>query len=300
MKIIRVFPRRTSFTPTDDYAFIGEPPMMRPEAELVHISATFTWDKLRAEYLAQAWGQYYDIELGGPAYDDPCDGFESGKYVRQGVTFTSRGCNSQCPWCLAWKREGKLKELLITTGNIIQDNNLFQCSKGHIAQVFEMLKGQRFIQFSGGLDARLITDEITEALRTLRVCQIFLACDIREAIRPLRRAIKKIGLPRGKVRCYVLLKFNPTETISDATERMIEVWEAGAMPFAQLYQPPDRWIDYPKKWRHFARIWSRPAAMKAVFKEFIKEVGYGCFYHSFRHRYGGGRYSRYLDNSRRH
>jgi hypothetical protein len=43
--VIRVFPRRTSLTPTDEYAFVGEPPMLRPEADEVHVSCTFTWDK---------------------------------------------------------------------------------------------------------------------------------------------------------------------------------------------------------------------------------------------------------------
>ena len=33
MKIIRVFPRRTSLTPVDDMAFVGNPPMLRPEAD---------------------------------------------------------------------------------------------------------------------------------------------------------------------------------------------------------------------------------------------------------------------------
>lgn len=30
MRIIRVFPRRTSMTPRDDYAFVGDPPLMLP------------------------------------------------------------------------------------------------------------------------------------------------------------------------------------------------------------------------------------------------------------------------------
>ncbi len=94
--------------------------------------------------------------------------------------------------------------------------------------------------------------------------RIFFIFDTKEGIRPLRQAVKLLALPRAKVRCFVLLKFNSNEMISEATERMIEVWNAGAMPFAQLYQPADRWINYPVEWRGFARTWSRPAAMKAV------------------------------------
>lgn len=263
--IIRVFPRRNSFTPQDDYAFVGDPPLIRPQAVEVHVDCTFTWDIPKAKRLAQAWGQYYPVKLGGCAFDDPCNGFMPGLYVKQGVTFTSRGCNNQCPWCLVHKREGKLRELPIVEGNIIQDNNFLQCNKDHRAKVFNMLQTQHGIQFSGGLDARLITDLIADDIRSLKINQLFLACDTESALKPLRRAIKKLQMPRDKVRCYVLLAFNK-ETISKAQERLVNVWNAGAMPFAQLYQPPDHLIKYSKEWRDLARTWSRPAAMKALNK----------------------------------
>ncbi len=44
MRLIRVFPRRTSLTPTDSMSFIGDPPTILPEADEVHVSVTFTWD----------------------------------------------------------------------------------------------------------------------------------------------------------------------------------------------------------------------------------------------------------------
>jgi len=53
-RIIRVFPRRTSFTPVDELAFVGDPPLERPAADEVHVSCTFTWDRPRAEYLKLA------------------------------------------------------------------------------------------------------------------------------------------------------------------------------------------------------------------------------------------------------
>lgn len=252
-------------TPVDGFAFTGDPPMLRPEAGEVHISVAFTWDKSKAERLRGAWGQYYRVvKLGGPAFDDPGNSFTPGLYVRNGIAFTSRGCNFECPWCLVPKREGKLRLLEIQPGNIIQDNNLLQCPSSHIQKVFAMLKRQSAVEFKGGLDSRLLTDDIAEELRTLRIRQVFFSCDTKEAIQPLSQALKRLGLPRQKVRCYVLVKFNPNETISEATERMLQVWKAGAMPFVQLYQPPDKWIDYPQEWRYFARTWSRPAAMKQV------------------------------------
>jgi len=248
-------------TPTDEYAFVGDPPMFLPEADECHIDCTFTWDKPKAERLAKAWGQYYKVKLGGCAYDDPCDGFMPGMYVCKGVVFTSRGCNNQCPWCLAWKREGKWRPLPIIEGNNIQDNNVLQ-GKAHFEKVVEMLKGQRHIQFGGGLDARLITDKVADQIRSLRIYQVFLAADTKQSLCPLERAIKHLGLSRNKVRCYALLAFNG-ESMSDGIERLKAIYDLGAIPFAQLYQPPDKKIEYSKEWRDLARTWARPAGTKA-------------------------------------
>jgi len=251
-------------TPIDDYAFVGEPPLIRPEADEVHVSCSFTWDLPKARELVQAWGQYYPlVKIGGMKCENGV--FEPGKYIKEGATFTSRGCNNQCPWCLVPEREGKLREIEIKAGTLVQDNNLLQCSKAHIGRVFEMLRGQRGVQFTGGLDARLLTGAIAEDMRGLRIQQVFFAADTRESLRYLGKAVAKLALPRDRVRCYVLLAFNG-ETISDATERLEAVWDIGAMPFAQLYQPPDCYIRYPKEWRDLARTWSRPAAMKSHMK----------------------------------
>jgi hypothetical protein len=88
-----------------------------------------------------------------------------------------------------------------------------------------------------------------------------MAADTKESLLSLEKAIKKLkGFSRRQLRCYVLIGFN-NEKIDQARERLEAVWQIGAMPFAQLYQPPDRYIRYSKEWRDLAREWSRPAAM---------------------------------------
>ena len=54
-KILRVFPRKTSYTPDDELAFVGMPTMFIPEHDEIHISCTFTWDKELCENLAYQW-----------------------------------------------------------------------------------------------------------------------------------------------------------------------------------------------------------------------------------------------------
>jgi hypothetical protein len=253
-------------TPTDDYAFVGGPPLLRPAADLVHISCTFTWDIDKARWLQCAWGQYYPVVLGGPAFGYGGGDFTPGMYVRKGVVITHRGCNNHCPWCLVPEREGRLRELAIHEGNNIIDNNLLQCSRDHIAKVIAMLRKQRGIMLSGGLDSRLLTDSIAQDLKSLSIKRMFFAADTKEAIKPLERARRKLnGFTIDQLRAFVLIAFNK-ETIDQALDRLIEVYELGFMPFAQLYQPPGQYINYSKEWGKLAQTWSRPARTKAYMR----------------------------------
>lgn len=277
--IIRVFPRKTSLSPTDPYSFFGDPPLWRPPADEVHVSLTFTWDIVEAKRLQEAWAQYYPVvKLGGPALGNGADIFVPGMYVRPGVTFTSRGCNNNCPWCIVPGTEGRLRTIPIMPGHIMQDNNFLQCPTSHRTKVYQMLSSQRKAAvFAGGLDTRLITDEVVDELRDLCINQIFLAADTEAALKPLRKAVKKLQwlrtnaemdkrTPPKKLRCYVLISYG-NETIEQAEARLMQVWEIGAMPFAQLFQPPDQYICYSHEWKMLARTWSRPAVMKAKMKE---------------------------------
>ncbi len=271
LKILRVFPRRTSYTPSDDMAFVGDPQLERPEADEVHVSCTFTWDRAEAERLKLAWSQYYAVvKIGGPAYDDPCTGgFIPGRYVRDGIIYTSHGCNNKCPWCLAWRREGGIRLDKIYQGNVLQDNSIMQCPRYHIESVFDMLSIQRGVVLAGGIEASRVEQWSADRIRGLRLKAIFLACDNDNAIKPLRKALKLLQLPQDKVRCYVLLKHKPDESKLRALIRLLEVYEAGAIPFAQLYQLNGKVIEYPVEWKRFTRIWQRPAASKGCIKTIL-------------------------------
>ena len=49
--------------------------------------------------------------------------------------------------------------------------------------------------------------------------------------------------------------------------RAREVYEAGAMPFVQLYRDfSETKTNYPDEWKKFQRRWSRPAIIKSRMK----------------------------------
>lgn len=269
--MIRVFPRRTKWTPTDPLAFVGEPPLFRPPDDRpVRISVVFTWDREEGERLLHAWRRYYsDVEIGGPAFGDPGGIFVPGVFLKPGVTISSRGCPRSCPWCFVPGREGrKIREIPIRDGFDIQDNNLLACSENHVRQVFAMLRRQKErAYFRGGLDARLLRAWHVEELATIKVGEIWLACDSADGIETIASCmelLKPIELPAKRVRSYVMIGFEG-ETLAEAERRLQAVYRLGALPFSQLYQGEKKRL-YSKEWERLNKLWSRPAAFKASMK----------------------------------
>lgn len=262
--MIRVFPYRNKWTPDDELAFVGEPPLFRPadRATPVRISVTFTWHKRQAEVLRQSWSRFYDdVQVGGPAYDDPGGEFTPGRFLKTGCTITSRGCPKKCGFCVVPRREGGIRELKIHPGWIVQDNNLLACSEGHTRSVFDMLRAQnRRIFFNGGLDKHYLKDWHRPLFDSIPIGELWFACDTRQDVPALEGASRILkGIDIRKRRCYVLVGYDQTETLEQAETRLQRVLDLEFMPFCQLYQPDDLKV-WPDEWRKLQRKWARPAA----------------------------------------
>lgn len=258
--MIRVFPTRTKWTPTDNLAFVGDPPLFRPKEQPVMVSVSFTWDIEEGKRLFRAWSEFFpDVQIGGPAFGDAGDDFVSGRYIKAGVTITSRGCPKRCEGCFVSSREGKTRELPIVDGNIVQDNNLLACSRKHIEAVCEMLKRQKKAAiFSGGLDVDFLCDWHINLFLSMRIAALWFACDHYKAIKKVREIVPMLAdFPKYKRRCYCMI--GKDETYGQAKERLEAVYAMGFFPFAQLYRG-DSPISYSQAWKDLARKWSRPAA----------------------------------------
>ena len=266
MNILRVFPRRTAMTPTDEDVRVGYPTLWdRPNLDRgIHISVAFTWDIPFAERLLKAWEPFGEVRIGGPAFNNPADDFVCGRYLKMGAVITSRGCPNRCWFCKVWKVNPTQAELPIQKGHIVNDDNLLACSDTHILKVFDMLKSQRKIEFVGGLEAARLKDWHIESLLRLSIHQMFFAYDTNDDLEPLIIAgvrLTRAGFNRNKLRCYTLISY-PGDTFEKAETRLLQAWKAGFLPFAMLYCDDERGTNL--EWRRFARLWMRPAATKKV------------------------------------
>lgn len=259
--MIRVFPRRTHWTPTDELAFYGPPPLFRPASGPVFVSVVFTWDKKRGEELKRQWERFYfPVTIGGPAYEDAGGDFTPGLFMKTGCTITSRGCPKKCSWCVVPRRSGPIRELTIKPGWIVQDDNLLATSEPHTRAVFDMLQEQnRNVFFNGGLDKHFLKDWHIPLFHSIKIGELWFACDVLQDLGAIERASGMLdGIPLRKRRCYTMIDPN-TETLRDAEFRLERVLELGFMPFCQLYQS-DTIKTYPEEWRKLQRKWARPAA----------------------------------------
>jgi hypothetical protein len=268
--IARVFPRKTVATPIDALTFFDGPGLFPPKVDEVHVSVTFSWDIPRAEWLAKQWEWVAPVKIGGPAMGTKGKVFIPGRYLKEGYVITSRGCPNCCWFCDVWKRDGGIRELPITDGWNVLDDNILCCSENHIRRVFGMLKRQKIsgrkIEFTGGLEAASLEDWHIELLREIRPKQMFFAYDTEDDYEPLVDAGKKL-LGAGwtssskTLRAYVLIGYK-RDTLAAAESRLLKTVDAGFTPMAMLWRDKSGYTDYA--WRRFQRRWARPAMIKAA------------------------------------
>ena len=188
-------------------------------------------------------------------------------YLAPGRTITSRGCHRRCTFCLVHPREGGIRTLDIKPGNDIFDNNLLACPRTHIEAVMEMLSQQpERPRFTGGIAARLVESWWVKQAVTIGTEILYTAYDHPMEIGSVAAAIEMMrdaGLRRRAVGCYVLVGYKD-DTVRAAKDRLEQIWDIGAMPYAMYYRGPDEARgEKPIGWRSFVREWSRPAIIAA-------------------------------------
>jgi len=265
MKIIRLFPRRTTATPNDALVRVDCPPGLFDEADEVHISVAFIWDLPVAERLENLWRHVAPVRIGGPATGERGGNFTPGMYLKPGYVITSRGCPNRCWFCSVPKREGALRELAITDGWNILDDNLLACPEEHIRAVFAMLHRQKRVghraEFTGGLEAAKLQPWHVEEIRKLAPESVFFAYDTPDDLEPLvdaGRLFQQAGYGRNNhhLRAYVLCGY-AKDTFEAAEKRMRQVVDAGFWPMAMVWR--NRHGNVSQEWARFQRLWARPA-----------------------------------------
>jgi hypothetical protein len=177
--------------------------------------------------------------------------------VDAGIGFTSRGCIRQCGFCFVPRKEGKLhqvaevSDLINPRSNVVilLDNNL-TADPDCIDKLHEFRDRGLTVDITQGIDVRLITPEIAQALSEVRLLRsLHYAWDLMGFERQVLDGIKVLSQSVKKWRhmCFMLTGYN---TLTSEDEyRFRKLREIGVDPYVMPYNK-----QFPtEKHRHFAR-----------------------------------------------
>jgi hypothetical protein len=183
------------------------------------------------------------------------------------IGFTTRGCIRKCPFCVVPKKEGAIRPV----GDIydfwrgqdrlmLLDNNLTALPDQFERICKQLIKERVRVDFSQGLDIRLITAEMAQLLSQIRLWKrIHFAFDNIALEKQVRAGIKILtenGVSAHKLMFYVLIGF---DSIPDEDLYRVEVLRGlGVDPFVMPYNKSD---EYQKR---FARWVNHKAIFKSV------------------------------------
>lgn len=158
--------------------------------------------------------------------------------------FMSRGCPRGCDFCHVEAKEGRkaykvadLSEFWRGQKNIVLlDPNPIACQEWkNILQ--QIIDSKSWVDFSQGVDIRLMTEEKAEMIKCIKTKNIHFAWDRygdKENIIPKFKEFKKITqLDKRKLTVYVLTNFDTT--IEQDLERIYILRDLGYRPYVMIY-----------------------------------------------------------------
>ena len=188
-------------------------------------------------------------------------------YSLYGITDTaygylSRGCPRGCPFCIVGEKEGKQSYKVADLSNFwngqkeikLLDPNITACPD-YFELMQQLADSKAWVDFTQGLDIRLMTDAKAEALNRVKYKMIHFAWDnfndkiVEEKLKQYADVWK--GTYRRR-RVYILTNFGSTH--EQDLYRIYKVKELGYSPYVMIYNKPSapqitrrlqRWCNSP-------------------------------------------------------
>lgn len=159
--------------------------------------------------------------------------------------FLTRGCPRGCGFCIVGNKEGRVSHKVADLSEfwrgqkniVLLDPNITACRDWQ--ELFQQLiDSKAWIDFSQGLDIRLMTPEKAEMFKQMKIKQIHFAWDNyedKEMILPRFKRFKEItGWDKRKMSVFMLTNYNTT--LDQDLERVYTLRELGYSPYVMIYE----------------------------------------------------------------
>lgn len=158
--------------------------------------------------------------------------------------FLTRGCCNNCSFCIVSKKEGLCSQKVADLSEfwrgqkeiILLDANILAC-KERMELLKQLADSKAWIDFSQGLDARFITEEVAKALSAVKKNIVHFAFDFMKNEKAIVKGLKmysqynKVSISDS---VYILTNFDTT--IEEDLYRVRMVQEAGFIPDIRIYR----------------------------------------------------------------
>lgn len=184
--------------------------------------------------------------------------------------FLTRGCPRNCPFCIVSAKEGRVSHTVADLSEwwrgqkqiVLMDSNI-TASKDCERLFEQLIDSNAQIDFTQGLDIRLLTDKGAEQLNRMKVKMLHFAWDnyefkTYEALKRFRSMLNKRG---RELKVYVLTNFNTTH--EQDLERVYKLRELDYDPYLMIYDKPNapretrlmqRWVNNKIVWNTVERF----------------------------------------------
>lgn len=158
--------------------------------------------------------------------------------------FLTRGCPRGCEFCIVAKKEGRYSQKVADLEEFwkgqqeikLLDPNLLACRDWEDL-LQQLIDSGAYVDFTQGLDIRVVTPEKAEKIKKVKVRQVHFAWDQyrdRDMIVDQFRWFKEVtGWDYRKMSVYVLTGFNTT--LEQDLERVYTLRDLGYSPYVMIY-----------------------------------------------------------------
>lgn len=246
-------------------------PMFSEEMDIVYVAKVFDWTndfeyEIRAKKVIKG-GIGYGLKNDNPLPIEIENIYPDYSLYQTDIAygFLTRGCPRNCSFCNVSSHQGltsrKVNDLNKFWTNqkqiVLLDPNILAC-KDWKDLLQQLIDSKAYIDFSQGLDIRMMTDEKAEMINQIKIKMIHFAWDSYDenTYKKLEQFRSKLNFDERRLRVYVLVNFDTT--FEQDLDRIYRLRELKYDPYVMIFDKKNaskkikqmaRWVNNKFIWR---------------------------------------------------